>query len=336
MKAAYVKSPFKVKIEEFPMREIGDEEVLVKIKACGICGHDLSVAATEAGEWKPFGHEISGIVERTGGRVTNVVPGDKVVLETGTFDRFSDAARNGRVDLDNKGPNFWETGPMGFADYIIVPCETAVNFKSMTYEEASMIEPLGVALDLAYTADIKLNDDVLVIGLGPIGLMALQLAKIMGARNIYAAELSASNKRLALAEHFGAKLIKTDIDDIRSYGFDRGGVDKVLITAPPKLIEPAVEITNWGGVIAFIGIEYGPNATICFDANTFHFNKIQLRSSFASPALYFPRCIELVESGAIQLKSLIGRTFHLEFLEDELKRLINQKADVLKSIMVNP
>jgi len=335
MKAAYVKSPFKVEIREFPIREITDDEVIVKVKACGICGHDLSVASTEAKDWKPFGHEISGTVEKTGKKVEHVKPGDKVVLETGTYDRFSKAARNGQPELDNKGPNFWETGPMGFADYIVVPKETVVPFETMDFDEACMIEPLGVALDMAYTADINLNDDVLVIGLGPIGLMALQLAKIMGARNIYGAELSECDKRLAIAEKIGATTIKSDKEPLESYPFPRKGVDKILITAPPKLIEPAIEITNWGGIISFIGIEYGKNANITFDANTFHFNKIQLRSSFASPALYFPRCIELVEAGLIDLKSLMGQKFELENLEQELKRLINNKSTALKSIMIN-
>jgi len=335
MKAAYVKSPFKVEIREFPKRELENEEVLIEVKACGICGHDLSVAATEASDWKPFGHEISGIVKQTGKNVDHVSPGDKVVLETGTYNRFSDAARNGQPELDNMGPNFWETGPMGFADEIIVPMETVVKFKTMEFKEASMIEPLGVALDLLYTADVKLNDDVLIIGLGPIGLMALQIVKLMGARNVFAAELSGAKKRLELAKEFGATTIESDKVSLKEYKFPRNGIDKVLITAPPKLIEPAVEITNWGGIIAFIGIEYGPHANISFDANTFHFNKIQLRSSFASPALYFPRCIDLVESGKINLKSIIGREFPLQNLEGELKSLIDDKANALKSIMIN-
>ncbi|MFW5781326.1 MAG: L-threonine dehydrogenase, partial [Bacteroidota bacterium] len=142
-------------------------------------------------------------------------------------------------------------------------------------------------------------------------------------------------KRIEIAQQFGATIIKTGEESLKTYQFPRGGVDKVLVSAPPKLIEPAVEITNWGGIIAFIGIEYGPNANITFDANTFHFNKIQLRSSFASPALYFPRCIELVEAGMVDLKPLIGKTFPLNDLQKELKNLVDDKATALKSIMIN-
>lgn len=141
MRAAYVKAPYQFEIREFDMREITEDEVLVKVKACGICGTDLSTAATEAADWQPFGHEIAGIVEKKGKHVNNVRIGKKVVLESGTFCRTCSNCRNGRVDLCNKGPNYWLTGPMGFADYIIVPKETLVPFEGISFKEASFASP---------------------------------------------------------------------------------------------------------------------------------------------------------------------------------------------------
>lgn len=336
MRAAYVKAPYQFEIREFDRREITEDEVLVKVKACGICGTDLSTAATEAADWQPFGHEIAGIVEKKGKHVSNVKIGEKVVLESGTFCRICSNCRNGRVDLCNKGPNFWLTGPMGFADYIIVPKETLVPFEGISFKEASLVEPLGVALDLVYTADIKINNDVLVIGLGPIGLMALKLARAMGVRKIYAAELSVAKRRIALSKEFGAdEVILTDKVDIRDHTYAGKGLDRVLITAPPRLIPPALEITNVGGIVAFIGIEYGPDAEITFNANDFHFKKLELRASFASPALYFPTCIELIQSAAIEAKALISHTFKLDEIEEAMKRLRDERTTTVKSVMVN-
>ena len=105
--------------------------------------------------------------------------------------------------MDNKGPNFWlkDDDTMGFAEYIIVPREVCVKYDGLSFLEASLVEPLGVSLDLVQTADIKLNDDVLVIGLGPIGLMALKLAKAMGARKIYGAQFSTSKARIEMAKN---------------------------------------------------------------------------------------------------------------------------------------
>jgi L-iditol 2-dehydrogenase len=335
MKAAYVKSPWQFEVRDVTLRPMGDDEVIVEVKACGICGSDLITAAGEATDWQPFGHEISGVVVNAGRGVQNVKVGDKVVLESGTFDRFCDKCRNGRVDLCNTGPNYWLKGPMGFAEYILVPKECLVSMGSLSFLEASIVEPLGVAVDLVYTADIKLNDDVLVIGLGPIGLMALRLARASGARRIYAAELSSAKRRIELAKLFGADdIILTDKEDLGHYAFARKGVDRVLVTAPPKLIPLALNVANVGGIVAFLGIEYGKDATISFDANDFHFKKLQLRASFASPALYFPRCIELIESGVIDAGELISHTFKLDEIGNVMKLLRDDRTTTVKAVML--
>ncbi|NJD03790.1 MAG: zinc-binding dehydrogenase [Ruminiclostridium sp.] len=336
MKAAYVKAPFQFDLREVDLRQINADEVLIKVKACGVCGHDMIMASYGATEWQPFGHEISGVVEKAGAVVKNVKPGDRVVLESGTFDRYSDNSRNGRVDLDNKGPNFWlkDNDTMGFAEYIIVPNEVCVKFNGLSFKETSIIEPLGVSLDLATTADIKLNDDVLVIGLGPIGLMALRLARAMGARKVYGAELSIASARIDLAMKFDAdEIICTDKIRLEDYKFARGGVDRVLVTAPPKTIPSAISICNVGGIVAFLGIDYGPEGNVTFDSNVFHTKKLQLRSSFASPALYFPRCIELIKSGVIDANALITHTFKLEDIAEGITGFRDDRAKGIKAIM---
>ena len=127
------------------------------------------------------------MIEKAGKRARTVKPGDSVVLESGTFGRSCNDCRNGRVDLCNNGPNYWLKGPMGFSEYIIAPQEMAIPYTGITHEEASLVEPLGVAIDLVKAADITLGNDVLVIGLGPIGLMALALARRQGASHIIAA-----------------------------------------------------------------------------------------------------------------------------------------------------
>lgn len=190
-------------------------------------------------------------------------------------------------------------------------------------------------MDLFKTADIHLGDDVLVLGLGAIGLMALQMAKKAGARKIYAADLSTSGKRAELARQFGAdEIIFTDQIDIKTYPFARGGVDKVLLTAPPALIETATHTLNLGGVLAFLGIAYGPAAIATFDSNLVHHKKIQIRASDAVPALYFPLCIDLVEAGMIDVKALISQKFMLEDAVDGLKRFVENPGMAVKAVMV--
>lgn len=336
MKAAFVKAPYKFEIRDVESGEPGPDEALVKIMACGICGSDLNCAGMDSRDWQPFGHEISGIIVKKGENCSNVVTGDTVVLESGSFCRECEFCRNGRVDLCNRGRNFWKNPSMGFAEYIIAPKECLVPFAGITFEEAAMIEPMGVALDLFYTADIRLNDSVLVVGIGPIGLMAMRLAKAAGAKKVYAASHSHAKARIELAKRFGAdEIIHTDEISLESYPYAGGGVDKIMLTAPPQLISSCIKVANYGGTIAYIGFAGGEDAQITFDANEFHVKKLQLKASFAAPALYFPRCIDLIRNGVIDAKALISHRFKLEHIENAMITLKNDKQNSIKSVMVN-
>jgi threonine dehydrogenase-like Zn-dependent dehydrogenase len=336
MKAAYVKAPFQFAIKEVSLRPLTQTEVLVDVKACGVCGHDL-IIANEKKEFTPFGHEAAGIVIETGSLVKNVKAGDKVVFESGTFDRFSDNSRNGRVDLDNKGPNFWEREgeTMGFAEKIIVPCECCVKYDGISFESASLTEPLGVAMDIFKTSDIQLGHDVLVIGLGPIGLMAARLAIKAGARNVYGSELSACENRIKVARKWGLRdVICSDMQDQEKYNFPKGGVDRVLVTAPPALIPAATRLCNVGGIVSFIGIDYGEGAMFTLDSNLVHFNKLQIRASHASPALYFPLCLDLIKTGAIPVEDLITHRFPLEDIQNAITGFRSDRKEGIKAIML--
>lgn len=250
------------------MREISDYEILLKVKSCGVCGGDLDTSV----EYERFGHQIAGIVVKVGRCVAGIKEGDNVVTESGSFCGVCDNCRNSRVDICR---NVSVGCFSGFAEYAIIPAKNAIVFDGISFKQAGIIEPLGVALDLVYTADIKLNDHVLIIGAGSIGLMALSLAKAMGAGKVYVAQNSRSLKKIELAKAFGVDdVIFTDKQNPKDFPFPRGGVDKILVTAPPKMIPPAFEVSNSGATIAFIG--FSDDSKITFDANQFHFKKLQL------------------------------------------------------------
>jgi len=335
MKAAYIKKPFRFEIRDESLRGLGPAEALIDVKACGLCGHDL-IIGNEKEEFTPFGHEVAGLVLEVGSLVTNVKVGDRVALESGTFDRFSDSSRNGRVELDNRGPNFWERPgeTMGFAERMIAPCECCVKFDGIDFGAASLTEPLGVAMDLFKASDIGIGHDVLVIGLGPIGLMAARLAVLAGARNVYGCALSRRKKRIETALRWGVRdVICSDLQDIEKYPFPRGGVDRVLVTAPPALIPVATRLCNVGGIVGFIGIDYGPGGMFTLDSNVVHFNKLQLRASHASPALYFPMCLDLIKSGAVPAGELISTRFGLEDIGAAVAAFRADYENGIKAIM---
>ena len=113
------------------------------------------------------------------------------------------------------------------------------------------------------------------------------------------------------------------------------GVDKVLVTSPPSTIDLATRVTNPGGKVAFLGIGYGDRAKATFDSNIVHLRKISIIGSNAIPALYFPRCIDLLEAGMVDVKSLISHRFKLEDLPTAMAQYLAEKDKAVKAIMVN-
>lgn len=337
MKAVYMKAHNCFEVRDVEMREPGEGQVRVRVKACGFCGHDKILASYAAEDWQPFGHEFAGVVEEVGPGVTNVKLGDRVVVETSIFDQYAAVTLNGHPEWSTEGPNYMsmEHTAMGFAETTIVPAVLCVPFDGIPDEQACFLEPMGVAADLILTADIKLGNDVLLMGCGAIGLMALQMAKHSGARNIYVAEHKKNHRKAELALKLGATaVIYTDEEDLTAYKFPRGGVDRVLVTTPPKTIDMATRVCNVGGIVAFLGISYGPDAVVSFDSNIVHLNKLQIRGSNAIPALYFPHCFDLLHAGMVQVAPLITHRFKLEDAPDGIMRFLTESADAVKAVMV--
>jgi len=343
MRAAFVKAPFYIELREIPVPEVKDNWALIKVEACGICGTDMHIAQLTnhrltpfpPTQWQGFGHEVAGVVEAVGNGITHVKEGDKVVLESSSVDPFSTVARNGRPDLNNKAPNFWNNDSMGFADYILAPKEALVTYDGLSPEVASLAEPLGVALDMVYTAEPELGNDVLVLGLGVIGLMAIPVARLHGASYIYAVNRS-RGKRFEVASQYGAnKVISTHDTLLNDIEFRAGGVDRALVSAPPSLLPDVFKVLNYGGIISYIGIEYGDGATISIDVNDFHFNKTQLRASHASPALYFPIALQLLKDRIVDGEVIISHVMTLDEIKDAMELMRDKRENVLK-IVIKP
>ena len=340
MKAVFVKSPYQFELREVPVPGIGIDDVLVKVEACAVCGTDLHEAASDAKDWKSFGHEIAGTVVRCGSNVSSIREGDSVVIESGTFCHLCENCRNGRTDLCQHGFSVIEDVEIsGYSEYLAVPAQAAVKFSKdkLSYQEAALTEPLGVALDLFYTTGIELNDDVAVVGLGPIGLMEIALAKATGARNVYAIQRSRQSKvRIEMARKLGATdVIISSETPMDQYPFPRGGVNKIMITAAPSVIPDTFRIALYGGIIGFIGIDMN-HGNISFNANDFHFKKLQLRASYAVPALWFPRALELLENKIVDPDLFITQTFAMQDIEKMFCKARDDKGDVIKMVMVNP
>ena len=194
----------------------------------------------------------------------------------------------------------------------IAPAISAVPYEGISAEVACLQEPMGVAIDMVRLADIGIDSNVLVIGPGAIGLMAVALAKRAGARRIFVSGHKRRTRRMQLACQFGADDF-VEADELDPEKPDFGcKIDRIMVTAPPRTLTHAFEIACKGGIVSFIGIEYGEGANCTFDANAFHFKKLQLRASFASPALFGPLAVKYLCEGVVDGEALISHRYPLD------------------------
>jgi len=272
VQAGYIQVPFQVSFREVALRAPAPHEVLLDVLACGICGHDVEIASQLAEQPRPFGHEVAGVVRAVGDCVTHVKPGDQVVLESGSFCGDCDLCRNGRVDLCNKAPGFWAEPAMGFSAAMVVHARTVVPAPDIDPIAAALAEPCGVAVDMVKVAEIGLTDRVLVVGTGAIGLMALAIARRRTAGLVVAADLYPT--KLEIARRLGADaVVHTGETPLAECGKPFGGFERVLVTAPPKVLPDALATACYGGHVTFIGFDWGAGGVISLDTTAMHLGK---------------------------------------------------------------
>lgn len=310
MKAAF-KRGTTVTLKDIPLRDLAPDEIRVRIQACGICGTDLHLNPDEADQESPFGHEAAGVVVEKGCGVTCLEVGQSVVIESATPCGFCEHCKNAQQELCTDIKSFWHSGYFGFAEEMITPAITAIPCDDLPPYIACLSEPLGVAIDLVRLADVRPESNVLLLGPGPIGLMALAIVRRMGARRVFVSGHRRSAARVAVAERIGLDGF-FDPTETPLGAVDFGcTIDRVLVTSPPPTLSDAFQVAGKGGIISFIGIGYGENARCSFDVNDFHFKKLQLRASFASPALYTPRALQYLREGVVDAEALISHRFPL-------------------------
>jgi threonine dehydrogenase-like Zn-dependent dehydrogenase len=222
----------------------------------------------------------------------------------------------------------------GFAEEMLAPAICAIPYRDLSPEVACLQEPLGVAIDIFKLTEIGPDSNVLVMGQGPIGLMALALADKAGARKVFASDFKKRKRRYELALEFGADAwidpSETPLDKF-DYGCD---IDRIIVTSPPLSLPSAFSVASNDAVISFLGIGGAGKNSCSFDADAFHFKKLQLRASFASPALYGPLALQYLKEKVIDGESIVSRCFDLDKIADAMKFAAEDAAAV--KVVVKP
>jgi threonine dehydrogenase-like Zn-dependent dehydrogenase len=334
MKVAYLKAPNQIEFRDESALKAGINQIVVKVAACGICGTDIH-AAHQNEIFLPFGHEIAGKIAEIGEGVDRLQMEQDIVLDSATPCGRCNHCRNGKQELCTDIKSFYFNNSFGMAEYILAPAISAFPYDGLLPAEATLSEPLGVALDLVRIADIKPGHNVLIMGPGPIGLMALRLIKKAGAEKIFVSGLSGTIKRNKIALEFGADaMIEVDRQPLEEYAFNCP-IDRIVSTSPPFTLPSAMRVASKGAIIAFIGFAGDSDPDITFNVNEFHIKKLQLRASFASPALMGPMAIEILKKDTIIREKLISHIFKFNELQSAMDVAVNGTAEALKVVVVS-
>jgi L-iditol 2-dehydrogenase len=336
-RSAFFKAPWQIEIRQVDLPDVPPEGyALVDVDACSICGSDVLWA--EHGipgidDFSPFGHEVAGRVAALGEGNTALQIGDRVVFQSSVFCGRCERCLNGRIDLCKEGPSVWDRRALGFSDRMLAPAISLTTCEGLPPEVACLTEPAGVGFDLVKEAGIAMGERVCLVGPGPIGLVALALAIHRGAIDVTCIGLPHDVKRLDIARGLGAQTVAHEgpLDGLVHL---RERFDHILLTAPPNTIPGALSLLAYGGRLTFIGLAHGdPNVTLDLDA--FHFRKLQLRASMASPALYFPAVIALIQNGVIPAERLISHRFCLADIKEAMRVCREDRENVVK-VVVTP
>ncbi|HLX86387.1 MAG TPA: zinc-dependent dehydrogenase [Terriglobales bacterium] len=346
MRAAVYHGINDVRLEEVPVPEIGQGEILVRVHTCGICGTDLKKIATGSHSApRIFGHETSGVVAAVGEGVRKFTPGDRVVvfhhIPCGEcyYCRHKTFAQCTTYKKVGCTAGFEPSGG-GFAEYVrvmdwIVEKGTVRIADGVSFEQACFVEPVNTCIKGIETLHLEPEETVLVIGQGPIGLILATLAQRAGARVITSDLYPA---RLTIAHSFGHKVTidasKVDAGQaVRGLTEGRGADAVILAVAGSGLIRPAMDAARPGGRVLLFAQTVRSEATI--DPSAVCVDEKSLLGSYSASVELQEESVRFVMDREMDLERLISHRFSLERSVEALNLAAHPQPDSMK-IVIQP
>jgi D-xylulose reductase len=300
-------------------RTLGPGDVRIKIDTVGVCGSDVHYYTH--GRIGPFvvkepmvlGHEAAGTVTEVGPGVTSLKPGDRVCMEPGIPDLTSKASKLGLYNVD-PSVVFWATPPVHGCLTPEVVHPAGFTFKlpdNVSFAEGAMVEPFAVGLQAAVKARIQPGDFAVVIGAGPIGIMAALAALAGGCSRVLISDLLP--EKLAIAERYpgitGVNIRETKLADAVAAATDGWGADVVFeASGSPRAYPGIFDVVRPGGCLVVIGMPVEPVAVDLVAAAA---KEVRIETVFRYANVY-DRAIAMIGSGKVDLKPLISHTYGFE------------------------
>jgi len=341
VKALVLKERKRLVYEEVPTPEPATDEVLVAVRACGICGSDVHGMDGSTGRRRPpiiMGHEAAGVISGIGGGVTDWAAGDRVTFDSTIYCGHCEFCRRGEINLCEHRrvlgvscEDYRQDG--AFAEYVAVPQRVLYRLPAaVAFEPAALVEPFSIALHAVGRATVRSTDAAVVVGAGMIGLALVQALKQRRCARILAVDLAAD--RLALAEQCGATAtinsaqqdpLETVLRLTQGRGID-AAFEAVGLSATVDL---ALRCVRKGGAVTLIG-NVAPKVE--FPLQIAVTRELTIFGSCASRGEY-PACLEMLARGELNPAPLISRIAPIAEGAEWFDRLYKKEPGLLKVIL---
>lgn len=334
MKAAVLEAVKRVAIREVPEPIIGPRDVLVRSKACGICGTDVHIWEGDFFPTFPLipGHELAGEVAKVGAQVEDLKVGDRVMVDPTVTCEECHFCMINRQNHCLKWNAVGVTRDGGFAEYVRVPAKNCYRFERVSFGEAAFCEPLACVVFGQDRARIDIGSEILILGAGPIGQLHLQASRVNGAAAVTVVDVVES--KLQMARESGASetviadnALQERLKKIAPHGFD------VVIdcTGVAKVLADSLKYVKSGGKYLVFGV-CGPHDKVEISPFEIYRRDIEIIGSFAIRRTY-DRAFKLMEHGAVDVKKLIFETFRAEELTRGLEMMKKGQAPMKLQIV---
>ncbi|XP_026325929.1 sorbitol dehydrogenase-like [Hyposmocoma kahamanoa] len=327
--AAVLRGPYDVNVEKWPMPEINENEVLIKMSCVGICGSDVKFWSTGRCGMETIvepivmGHEGAGIVVKVGAKVKNLKVDDRVAIEPTQPCRCCEWCKQGRYNLCIEPGYCSSQGASGnlcrYYKHVSDFCHKIPE--NLTMEEGAAVQPLAIAIHACNRAGIKMGSKLLILGAGPIGVLCAMVAKAMGVTKILMTDVVES--RLKTAKGLGADYtLLTKKDDVEQEIQDK--IVNLLGSKPDVAIDAcgygsvqriAMLVTKTGGTVLVVGIA---DSVVEVPLSQALLREVDIKGSFRIVRTYEP-ALEAVSSGAIDLKKFITHHFDIGQVKEALQ-----------------
>ncbi len=341
MKALVMTAYRHLELQDVPEPELGRGEVLVRVRACGICGSDVHGLDGSTGRRRPpiiMGHEAAGIVERLGPEAEGLRPGDRVTFDSTVYCGRCFYCQRGQVNLCDRrrvlGVSCEEYRRHGaFAELVAVPQHIVFRLPDeVPFTHAAMVEPLSIAVHAVQRAEVRLADTAVVVGNGMIGLMVIQVLRAAGCGTILAADLDPA--RLEMARSLGAdEMFRPDQTDVAAEvarRTDGRGADVAFDACGlGPTVQLAVGCVRKGGRVGLVG-NFAPKVELPLQAVVTR--ELTLYGSCASQNDY-PRCLAMIARGVARVDPLLSAVAPLDEGPAWFERLYRGGEGLLKVLL---